>query len=119
MKFIYYNANPFNNQISDCFVRSLSKVTGRTWDEVYKEVSDLARKEGLLFSNVQFVEDYLDERYPRECHYSKTIKEFIEEHPKGKYLITMEGHITAVINGIIFDTFNPSNRIMRCAWRVI
>ena len=49
MKFIYYNANPFNNQISDCVIRALSKVTGRTWNEVYEEVSDLARKEGLLF----------------------------------------------------------------------
>ena len=35
-----------------------------------------------------------------------------------KYAITTNGHITALINGIIYDTFNPSDRIMRCAWKI-
>lgn len=39
--------------------------------------------------------------------------------PVGKYAISMDGHITAVINGTIVDTFNPSNRIIRCAWKII
>ena len=38
--------------------------------------------------------------------------------PYGKYAITMNGHITALIDGIIYDTFDPSNRIMRCAWKI-
>lgn len=37
---------------------------------------------------------------------------------KGKYAITMNGHITALIDGTIIDTFDCRNRVMRCAWRV-
>lgn len=113
----YYNANPYGNNISDCVVRCLSVLTNRNWEYVYDELSDLAGDVGLLFSNVDFVEDYLDDRYPRECHYAKTVGEFAKENPYGKYAVTMNGHITAIIDGVIIDTFNPSNRIMRCAWK--
>lgn len=114
----FHNANPYNNDISDCVIRSLSVLTDRPWREVYDELTDLAGDVGLMFDRVEFVEDYLDDRYPRECHYSKTVGEFAKEYPYGKYAVTMEGHITAIINGDIIDTFNPSNRIMRCAWKI-
>lgn len=118
MSYKYYNANPKDNDISDCTCRAISLVENTTWDETYKKLSTLARKKGLMMDSVDFIEEYLDNRYPRQCHYSKTIGEFIEEHPIGKYLITTEGHITACINGICYDTFDPSNRIMRCAWTI-
>ena len=71
-----------------------------------------------MTDNVEFVEDYLDDRYPRECHYSKSVGEFAYEHPFGKYAVTMHNHITAIIDGVIYDTFDPSDRIMRCAWKI-
>ena len=116
--FRYYNANPYGNNISDCVIRSISVLTNRNWHDVYDELSDLAGDVGLLFSNVNFVEDYLDKRYPRECHYSKTVGEFAKEYPYGKYAITMDNHITSLVNGEIIDTFDPSNRIMRCCWKI-
>ena len=116
--FKYYNANPYGNNISDCVIRSISVLTNRNWHDVYNELSDLAGDVGLLFSNVEFVEDYLDKRYPRECHYAKTVGEFAKEYPHGKYAITMDNHITSLINGDIIDTFDPSNRIIRCSWRI-
>ena len=118
MAYKFYNANPHGNRIEDCVIRCMSVLTNRSWRSVYDEMSYLAGNEGRMFDNVPFVEDYLDDRYPRECHYAKTVGEFVEEHPYGKYAITMNGHITPVINGTIYDTFNPSNRIMRCAWKV-
>ena len=119
MKFQYYNANPYGNNISDCVIRSLSVLTNRDWRSVYDELTDLAGDVGLMFDRVEFVEDYLDNRYPRECHYSKTVGEFAKEYPYGKYAVTMPNHITAVINGTIIDTFDPSERVMRCAWKIL
>ena len=118
MAFEYYNANPYGNDISDCVIRSLSVLTDRSWRDVYDELTDLAGDVGLMFDRVEFVEDYLDDRYPRECHYSKTVGEFAEEHPYGRYAITMPNHISAIINGNVIDSFDPSRRIMRCAWRI-
>lgn len=113
-----YNANPYGNDVADCVIRALSVLTNKDWHEVYDELSDLAGDVGLLFSNVEFVENYLDKRYKRECHYAKTIGEFAREYPYGKYAVTTNGHITALIDGVVIDTFDPRNRVMRCAWKI-
>lgn len=114
----YYNANSKGNFVNDCVVRAIAVAQGKTWDETYEELSDIAQEEGILLDDVNFVEGYLDKRYKRVCHYSKTVEEFLEEHPKGVYLITMEGHITVIIDGILYDIFDCRNRRMWCAWRV-
>ena len=93
-------------------------MTNRSWEDVYDELSYHSGQQGLLFDNVDFVEEYLDYRYDRECHYSKTIGEFAKEHPYGKYAVTTNGHITSIIDGTIYDTFDPSKKVMRCAWRI-
>ena len=114
----YINQNPHNRHIDDCVLRALSLLTNKTWREVQEELSDLANRYGYMIDDVDFVEDYLDNRYKRECHYSKTVGEFAKEFPRGKYAVTMSGHITAIVNGVIHDTFDPSDRIMRCAWKI-
>ena len=118
MAYRYMNQNPLDRQIDDCVLRSLSLLTGKTWREMQDELSDLANRDGYMIDDVNFVEDFLDDRYPRECHYSKTVGEFAREYPYGRYAVTMPNHITAIIDGVIYDTFDPSDRIMRCAWRI-
>lgn len=117
--FKYFNKNSHNNRIDDCVIRAIATLTNRTWRDVYDELTELAGDKGLMFENVEFVEDYLDERYRRQCHHAKTVGEFAYEHPKGRYAITMNNHITSLIDGNIIDTFDPSDRIMRCAWKII
>lgn len=85
-----YNANPLNNDTADCTVRAISTAQGKTWDETYRELSDLAQKQGVLFDNVEFIEDYLDTRYLRQCCHSLTVGEFLEECPMGVFLVTMK-----------------------------
>lgn len=114
----YYNANPMLNDIEDCTIRALSVAEDISWDEAYKKLSDYARKKGLMLSSVKSVENYLDDHYYRECNYDITVGEFIEEHPVGTYLITMDGHITVLKNGINYDTFDCRDRLMWCAWEV-
>ena len=115
----YFNNNPHGRNIDDCTLRAISLLTNRSWNDVYTELSNLANKDSLMMDSVIFIENYLDNRYPRECHYSKTIGEFANECPFGKYAVTTAGHITAIIDGIIYDTFDPSDRIMRCAWKIL
>ena len=109
-----YNANPLKNDTADCTVRSISTAQGKTWDETYRELSDLAQAKGVLFDNVGFIEDYLDSRYLRRCYNSLTVGEFLEECPKGVFLVTM----TCVKDGVLIDTFDCRDRIMWCCWKV-
>ena len=118
MTYQYYNNNPQQRHIDDCTLRAISLLTNRDWHSVFEELSYLANKDSLMMDSVEFIEDYLDDRYPRECHYSKTVGEFAKEFPIGKYAVTMPYHITVVIDGVIYDTFDCSDRTMRCAWKI-
>ena len=114
----FYNANIKGNFVNDCVIRAISVAEGKSWDKTYEELSDIAQEEGILLDDVNFVEKYLDKRYKRVSHCSKTIGEFIDEYPRGVYLLTMRGHITVIINGVLYDTFDCRNRRMWCAWFV-
>ena len=88
-----------------------------------KQLEKSLQRKGSHFNfqftdDVNFVEKYLDKRYKRVPHCAKTVGEFIEEFPRGIYLITMRGHITVVIDGVLYDTFDCRNRRMWCGWRV-
>lgn len=114
----YYNANPNKSKIDDCTIRSLSVAEDISWDKAYDMLSDSARKLGLMQSDVNAIEEYLDLRYDRVPIYEETVGEFIDNHPRGVFLITMPNHITVLKQGINYDTFDPSNRTIWDAWRV-
>lgn len=118
MSFKYYNANAKGRHTNDCVVRAISLAEDKTWNETYKELSKLAQAQGILLDDVEFVEPLLDGRYTRECFEDTFVGEFIETHPIGKYLVTMSGHITCIIDGVLYDSFDCRNRIMLCAWEV-
>lgn len=113
-----YNANPLNIDTADCTIRAISTAQEKTWDETYRELSRLAQIKGVLLDNVDFIEDYLDKRYLRKCINDTTVGEFMEEYPRGTYLVTMQGHITCVKDGVLIDTFDCRDREMWCCWRV-
>ena len=114
----FYNANVHGNFVNDCVVRAIAVAECKTWDEAFDYLSDLAQEDGILLDDVRFVEDYLDTEYKRVPHYSKTVGEFSEEYPIGTYLVTMPGHITVIIDGVLYDIFDCRNRTMWTAWKV-
>lgn len=73
----------------------------------------------MILNDVDFVEGYLNKRYPRLCYYDMTIGEFAKNCPKGHFVATMNGHIVAIIDNVIVDTFDCSNRKMKCCWQVM
>lgn len=111
--FQYYNANPLQRKVNDCTVRAISLATGRTWDETYEELSRFAQAQGIMLDEVSYIDRYLGERYEQLCGcrgQEILVGDFVENHKEGTYLITMSGHITCCIDGVIYDTFDPSNR---------
>lgn len=121
--YVYFNNNPWKRSVNDCVIRAISLAENKSWDKVYDELSILAKDEAILLDDITFVDNYLDKKYKRICYKCKgeriTIKEFIKENRIGTYLITMQGHITCVINGILFDTWNCSNKRIWSVWRVL
>lgn len=120
--FLYYNANPLGNQVNDCTVRAISLATGQTWDNTYKELSTFAQAQGMMLDEVRYIDEYLDRKFEKVYGWNETGKmtvgDFIGQHPNGIYLITMAGHITCGIDGCIYDTFDPRQRIVWAAYKV-
>ena len=76
----YYNANPLGRHVSDCSVRAISLATKKSWDETYVILADFARREGITFSEIEFINEYLAERYERFCPENQIVqlKDFLK-----------------------------------------
>ena len=118
MSYKFYNANVHGKFVNDCTVRAISLAEGKTWNETYRELSKIAQNKGIILDDVNFIDPLLDSRYDRLCARNKYVGEFAEEHKQGTFLITMNGHITCCIDGVIYDTFDCRDRKMWCAWYV-
>lgn len=118
--FKYYNANPFGRLVNDCTVRAISLATEQSWDSTYRKLADYARSEGITFSEIEFINDYLANQFSRFCPEKRiyTLADFLGLKLPGRWLVTMSGHITCVIDGICYDTFDPSKRYVWCIYKV-
>lgn len=119
---IYYNCNPLGRETNDCAIRSISLAEGISWDRCYEKLSAIAQEQGILLDDVSFIEPYLNSKYPTICHKCDKkrmfLKDFLKKYPKGIYLCAMRGHITCVIDGIIYDTWDCSNNMLWHTWKV-
>ena len=114
----YYNANPLGIFEDDCVVRSISCATNRSWDQVYDELSDLAQERGTLLDKRDFVRWYLDMHFRRIANPPYKVVDVARMFKNNVVLCTMRGHIVCIKYGVIYDTFNPSERIVEDVWIV-
>lgn len=116
MGFCYYNANPLGRKVNDCTVRAIALATNRTWDEAYDDLSHYAKAQAIMMDEVEYIDEYLQNNFIKLCgckgQVKVTVEQFAKSHPSGTYLITMNGHITCCIDGCVYDTFNPKDRII-------
>ena len=120
--FKYVNLNPRQRKVDDCTVRAIALATNRSWDETFKELCAFAQAQAIMPNDVIYINEYLERNFKTVCGCKNkieiTVGEFIEENPYGTYLITMNGHITCCIDGCIYDTFDPSKRLVWGAYKV-
>lgn len=117
MSYKQLNVNPLGRVDSDCFIRALSCATSSSWDSVYERISDIAQSQGAMMNDGRFVLDYLDRRYER-VKPAITVGQTSKKYRHNIVLITMKGHITCSKYGVIYDSFDPSNRKAEYCWIV-
>ena len=113
----FYNENPLGAFEDDCVIRALSCATNRSWDSIYDELSDLAQYNGTMMDNRNFVRWYLDTHFKRIDNPPYKVIDVARKFKNNIVLCTMKGHITC-IKGKIYDTFDPSERIVEDVWLV-
>ena len=54
---------------------------------------------------------------PDECPDCYTVEDFCKDHPKGNFVLALSGHVVAVCDGELFDTWDSSNEIPIYYWQ--
>lgn len=114
----FHNNNALGLFENDCTVRAISTATGNSWDDTYKHLSNTARLQGTMMDDKDFIRDYLDAHYDRLYDIPKTVGEVAGAYPNNVLLITMNGHITCSVYGIIYDSFDCRERIAGYCWKI-
>lgn len=119
--FQYYNVNPLSLEEEDCVTRAISLASGYSYAEIQDKlyyVSELLECERLCVCCYQHLLSDVFKYDKIPCR-GLTVAEFAEQHPDGIYLVRMQGHLSTLINGTVWDIWDCSNEILTDVWRVI
>ena len=113
----YYNANPYKIRVGDCVIRAISKALNQPWEDTYIDLTIQGYLMGDLLSSNAVWGAYLKSKgftrdiISNDCPECYTIEDFCNEHPKGTYVIGTGSHAVAVVDGILFDSWNSLGEI--------
>jgi hypothetical protein len=114
----------------DCSTRAIAIATGRSYQDVYSELTDLAKTETRPGKNhgsartgvsMEVIKEYM-RSIGWEWHATMTIGSGCHVHlradelPSGRIVARVSHHMVAVIDGIINDTHDPSRDGTRCVY---
>jgi hypothetical protein len=136
MEFVYNDGGRkeagYKGTTGDCVTRGIAIVTNKPYQEVYDALNLLAESERTgkrkrSISNARTgVYRVTYDKYLKSLGYTwiPTMKIGTgckihlraNELPKGRLIVTVSRHITAVIDGIIHDINNCSRNEMRCVY---
>lgn len=114
----FHNNNALGLFENDCVIRAISTATNNSWDDTYRHLSNVARLQGTMLDDKDFIRDYLDEKYQRVYDLPIRVGEVSAMYPDNVLLITMNGHITCSMYGVIYDSFDCRDRIAEYCWIV-
>ena len=122
MAYVFYNPNPVGRFTMDCMPRALAKVLDISWDAASVLLCNAAIKMATVECSNEvfaailrqhgFYRSIIDDNYPE--HY--TAGDFCNEHFKGTYVLGFGEHMCACIDGILFDTSDPTLDVPLFFW---
>ena len=105
------NSNPEEKRVGDCVIRALAEVLDQTWERVYIELCLM----GLIMADLPNANQvwgaylrskgYRRDRIPGEVG-AYTVEDFCRENPKGRYVLAIDQHVVAVIDGQYVDSWD-------------
>ena len=117
MPFVYYNPNPMGKYTIDCTIRAISKVMDMDWDTTFMKIAiqGFADKSMMVDDKVwgQYLRDngFRIRPFPDTCPNCYTVRDFANDHPKGRYLLKTYEHVIAVVDGDYYDTGDSGDEV--------
>lgn len=123
----YYNAHPKQLLVGDCVKRAITLAARMDYLEVQRELNRYKKVTGAKAFNTdynphKYVENVLHGvklSFPAEAGKKRMNGEnFCATHPKGRYILNMAGHWSCCIDGVIYDTWDCSEKCVYTAYRM-
>ena len=145
MRYVYHDGGRkgagFKGDAGDCVTRAIAIVTDRPYSEIYQELSDEIRawlggrtskakrhrlKKRSPYSPRNGVPNPVVKRYLDRLGFEWTPTMGIgtgctvhlkdNELPEGRLVVRLTGHICAVMDRVVYDTYDPSRNDTRCVY---
>lgn len=125
--FKYYNAHPKGLRVGDCVKRAITVAAAMDYMTVQRELNRYKKVTGAAAFN----SDYNPHKYVLNVLKATKLsfpaikgqprmngRRFCESHPHGRYILSMAGHWTCCVDGIIYDTWDCSDKCVYNAFEV-
>lgn len=135
MSYIYNDGgraeSGYKGKTGDCVTRAIAIATGKPYKEVYDLVNRISKEErvrsgrkkssartGVKRKSVRDLLAELGAEWVPTMSIGSGCRVHLraEELPKGTIIASLSGHIVAVIDGVIHDTYDPSREGTRCVY---
>lgn len=122
MGFEFYNPHPKGKLVPDCVKRAICKTTGTDYMEVQRNLNRLKRELGAdEFNDRRVLDEFIKRNqflilsFPAKKGQPRMNGErFCKAYPKGSYILQMAGHWSSCVDGVIYDTWDCSEK---CVYR--
>lgn len=115
-------ASGFKGMTGDCVTRAIAIATGKPYEEVYSAINQLAGK-AMARTGVprSIYEPYLAQlgwKWVPTMFFGQGCKIHLnrEELPKGRLIVRLSKHLTAVVDGVVQDSFDCTRGGKRCVY---
>lgn len=134
MKWIYNDGGRSNyfkgNSVRDCVCRAIAIANSMDYMEAYNLINEYAKKEragktpkssprnGVRKDTTRKILESLGWKWVATMGIGSGCKVHLraEELPKGTIIVSVSKHVVTVIDGVIYDTYDPSRDEGRCVY---
>ncbi len=109
-----HNPNPNGKHVGDCTVRAITKATGKSWEDAYSGIAvqglmmfDMPSNNGVWGAYLRR-QGFRRKMLPDSCPDDYNVEDFCKDHPKGTFVVAVNGHVLTVENGDFFDSWDSS-----------
>lgn len=122
-KFINENINPKKRKSGDCVIRAIAKAENKSWTDVFESLIEISREEYTVPNDSRVYDRYLKDystinvfkmvKGKKKRYRVSEIAEF-----EGSYVVSIAGHMTAVVDGFIYDIWDCSDSCAYKIWKI-
>ena len=124
----FCNPHPQGKFVGDCVKRAITIATGKDYKEISRELNRFKKAHNADCFNDwrRNVEPYLKERLNAAKMSFPAVKgeprmngtRFCEYYPDGTYVLQMANHVVCCKNGILYDTWDCSEKCVYTAYKI-